>query len=218
MSTTTRYGMIVTLASVCMFCGCRNAQSKAPAVPPVPAVTTDMGCLVKAYRPDGSCYVTRQNQNLACEAAYLRTSGIEPDARYSWQLNAGMFTVGDSTAAEVKWLPAEISPMDYCRLVLACLQAEPSVQSTASPVRVLGNWAYPARAGADDLAWYSSSPTSSVADIVVMQKVDGSKLAVRGFGYSKTRGSQLLPSKIELYWTSADSSVDKRLVELDYLE
>lgn len=216
MSTRTLGFVVTAMVAASVLCGCRHIEPADKNLPPVPTVTTDLGCLTKTYRQDGSCYVTQQIQNVATSASYIRVHGTEPEGSYDWQLNMGFFSVARDVPGEMKWLPAEVSTIEYCRLVLAALQAQPAEQAVGAPVRVLGNWATPVASG-DGMTWYRSSPNAKAADIVVLESQDAWQLAVRSYGYRNAAGGQLLPSRIEIYRTGG-SAADRLLLEVDYIE
>jgi hypothetical protein len=214
MTQTRRFVIGATLAAMCILCGCAR-PTPVTVVPAIPAVTTNVGCLLKTHQSDGSVYVTSQKQELSSAEDYIRVYGTEPEGNYDWQLNRGMVTLKGAESS-MKWLPQELSPLDYCRILLASMAASPANQAAAAtPVRVLGNWATPV-ASADGLTWYRSAQNLRSADIVVMPGPDATQIVARTNG-SISKAGQPVPSKLEIYLTS-ESTADRLLLELDYIE
>jgi hypothetical protein len=222
MTNSFRYSVTFAVAAMALVCGCRRASQvtdNQQVAVKMPENAVNTSCFVRKYEDNGSYYMTRQSQSIDLFAGAMRLSGSEPAGQYSWQLSGASFTELDGRASQAKWLPSEMGAADYCRLVLGCFQAGMVGQSQgASPVRIRGNWAYPAKSEGP-LAWYRSAEGSAVADIVTLQCSDGGWYVARGYGYYLTRGAgMLVPAKIEIFKTDAASMSEQMLLSLDYID
>ncbi len=217
-----RYCVTCAAAAAVFVCGCRqdsHVSDDSMAVTQMPAGAISASCFVRSYHADGSYYLTRQSQNVEPYAGFIQLAGSEPDGPYFWQLSGGLFTVSQGRSPEAKWLPPQMAAVDFSRLVLGCFQAPMVGQGPdASPVRIRGNWAYPAKAEGP-LAWYRSAENSAVADIVTVQRSDGGWYVARGYGHYPTRDARMLvPAKIEIFRTDAASLSEQMLLSLEYID
>jgi len=199
-----------------LICGCQMRPAE-QAAPPQPVSVVTLECFVRLHNPDGSYYLTEQRHAISPAESYLRISGIEAGKSYEWLLAAEQFS-SDQPQARIRCLPEDISPLDYCRLILASFRAAITVQDSASagqPVRILGNWAFPA-GGEGDISWYRTDSRSAAAQIVVMRKQNGTELSARSYGHNAEGGLQS-PSKIEIFRTNGTPAGGQTLLlTLDY--
>jgi len=202
-----------------MACGCKVSSGPAVSVDTVevPPASVKMSSFIESYREDGSYYMTRQSQEIAPAAEFILISGAEPEGQYVWQLTSGVFTPVESPETGMQWLPDIVTPLEYSRLVLACFTGSMLGHTpTSSPVRILGNWAYPVKS-AGDLAWYQSGADATSADIVVLQHADGKRLIARAYGYRVVSNGQLLaPSRIDVFRSDPIAMTEQRLLKIDY--
>jgi hypothetical protein len=217
MAMSLRTSLMLAIVATLAVGGCRGShRAKEQQMPQISANAMQAGCFVRLYKADGSYYMTRQSQKIDSQAGMLLVSGIEPDGAYSWLLSPGRFDILEGRTVSPKWLPAEFSQKDYCRVILGCFQAaDMKSQGRGTPLRILGNWCYPADSYGD-LTWYQSKDGGPV-DIVVIRVSEAVQLMARAYEYHKaSENGVFAPAKIEIYAADGAAMNEQRLFGIDY--
>jgi hypothetical protein len=199
--------------------------------------------VVKAYREDGSFYLTEHEFDVYPWSDAIQVSAREPGADLAWQMEKGRYR-------PPAWDPNhEVSPLNaYCREY-----TEAVLQITTTPVRMLdanitlaprpgtvqieGRWYRPIEAKYKTekaIARAKGYRKSVVAapfwtQGIYFQNQDGSYvdmiwlgspalekyLLVRGYDYTKTADGVLVPTTIEMFQSDPDANIGTRLALVD---
>jgi len=182
-----------------------------------------LDCVVTFYRPDGTFYLTEQSLNVYPWSNALEISAQEPQGTFAWRLLKGEFEVLQS-ADSVKELPMPVASRCFAEAILEIVtpparlldnSAEFARENAA--VKMHGQWYQPIKRRSAAEAVFYQNRDNSVVDMIQLACKGGSKtLTVRGYDYQKVeKGEPAVPTKIEIFSSSADAEVQTRLVKID---
>ena len=180
-------------------------------------------CVVTFYRPDETFYLTEQSYDIYPWSNALEISAREPQGAFAWRLVKGQFEVLKG-AERVKELPLNVAGRCFAEAILEIItpparlldkSAEFAGEETA--VKLHGQWYQPiSRKGATEAVFYLNRDNFIVDMIQLACKAGGKTMTVRGYDYKKVeKGGPAVPTKIEIFSSTADAEAQTRLMKID---
>lgn len=191
----------------------------------------EFDCVVTIYRPDGSFYLTEHNYQIRPASYSIWISATEPQGKVVCQSSPDKFGVveGDHRLYS---LPTGLRTRLFAEMILdittapVCfLDASFEFTETSGQVKKEGLWYYPIERmsrGVGLVKSYSKSvfyqnSNSFLVDMLWFTMPDEENFfIVRGYDYSEVeKKSVLVPTKIEIFKSSARGILQERLVKID---
>jgi len=200
--------------------------------------------VVTAFGPDGSSYFTEHTFEIYPWSGAIRITADEPQGRFVWQVVGGQYRLleGGNTAAVS---PLRDVYREYAEAVLQITTApvrmidrSVSVSRRPTPLQIGGQWYdaleakfHPRPAGTKeegpdavvsaDPYWtkgtYFQNQDRLITDVIWLSKPAAQDhIAVRGYDYVPMGpGDVLIPTKIEVFESSPEAGMERRLVLVD---
>jgi hypothetical protein len=182
-----------------------------------------LDCVVTFYRLDGTFYLTEQSLNAYPWSNALEISAREPQGTFAWRLSKGQFEVLRGADC-VKDMPLQVASRCFAEAILEIvtpparlLDKSNEIAREDTAVKIHGQWYRPLKSkGAAEAVFYQNRDNSVVDMIQLACKAGSRALTVRGYDYAKVeKGGPAIPTKIEIFSSSADAEVQTRLVKID---
>lgn len=196
----------------------------------VKAEKLEFKCVVTFYQPDDSFYLTEQRHEIHPLTNSIRISAEEPQGKFVCELSKGRFRVLEK-AKHLDVLPPMAVNRCFAEAIL-CITTAPvrfldrpvEFIWSSEPAKIEGRLYYSIeRIGIDKgrmwpRAVFYQDRDSSLVDMIWFADVGKEKfLAVRGYNYMEVqKGGILVPTKIDMFSTSASGALGRRLVEIHY--
>jgi hypothetical protein len=182
-------------------------------------------CVVTIYEPDGSFYLTEQHYDVEPWSNAIEISGHEHENEYVWRFSNGTMSVIQGMGQDRK-LFSDLEDSCFAQAVLAITTAPVRLLDSSAQfdkhdnaVKIQGQWYYPIdKTGgrSNDAVFYQNRDSLLVTMIRFTCPGADKSFAVRGYDYQKIeKDGALVPSKIEIFTTTAGDVLQKRLVKID---